>query len=305
MSAITVVNKATLELTANFIIITNNQEINIETLITVNISTIRISTSSLSTTVTNNISTTTATNNLSDTHSSNTTIKPSSNDIRKPQIKSYLKLEISNGCSLTNPQFIQLAIRITTIEFRNWNYLSLLAISEDALSNTQKSKQKQSLTNIPPATVMEDESLAAIFPFKIEELTETPLFSKATLEKKPIMVIYTDAKINVDRAASARIITTNRATKTPIGEIDNLPIEINGITIPIKVLVMEATQYQTLVGNNWLFKINVTLDWNTQELQLSQNRQHTHVSAMCDHFKSIIMSSALLIKFKEEKEKPT
>ncbi|KAG9284599.1 hypothetical protein G9A89_004641 [Geosiphon pyriformis] len=39
----------------------------------------------------------------------------------------------------------------------------------------------------------------------------------------------------------------DRATKTPIGEINDLPIEINGIIVPIKVLVMEATQYQTLV----------------------------------------------------------
>ncbi|KAG9299383.1 hypothetical protein G9A89_014032 [Geosiphon pyriformis] len=36
---------------------------------------------------------------------------------------------------------------------------------------------------------------------------------------------------------------------------------------------MEATQYQALVGNDWLFKTNATLDWNTQELQLSQNSQ--------------------------------
>ncbi|KAG9302005.1 hypothetical protein G9A89_021049 [Geosiphon pyriformis] len=34
---------------------------------------------------------------------------------------------------------------------------------------------------------------------------------------------------------------------------------------------MEATQYQAFVGNDWLFKTNATLDWNTQELQLNQN----------------------------------
>ncbi|KAG9286079.1 hypothetical protein G9A89_022756 [Geosiphon pyriformis] len=78
----------------------------------------------------------------------------------------------------------------------------------------------------------------------------------------------------VDRAASARIIMIDGATKTPINKIDDLPIEINGIIVPIKVLIMEATQYQALVGNDWLSKTNTTLDWNTQELQLSQNGQH-------------------------------
>ncbi|KAG9288399.1 hypothetical protein G9A89_021430 [Geosiphon pyriformis] len=47
-------------------------------------------------------------------------------------------------------------------------------------------------------------------------------------------------------------------------------------------------------------------DWNTQELQLSQNGQYMQVPAMCGHFKpNNIMSSMLLINFEEEKPKPT
>ncbi|KAG9290391.1 hypothetical protein G9A89_007122 [Geosiphon pyriformis] len=177
---------------------------------TANISTTHISTFSLSTATTNNISITTATNNLSDTHT----------------------------------------IRIITVEFRNQNYLSLLVTTENALPNIWEPKQKQLLTNILPATVIEDESLAVIFPFKIEKLTETSLFSGATLEEKPIMAMYTDAKVDshsiklildIDHAANTRIITANGATKTPISKIDDFPIEVNGITISIKVLVMEAT----------------------------------------------------------------
>ncbi|KAG9291700.1 hypothetical protein G9A89_022119 [Geosiphon pyriformis] len=91
-----------------------------------------------------------------------------------------------------------------------------------------------------------------------------PLFSRAVLEAKPITVMYTDAKVEgqsiklildsdqldhrVDQAANAKIITADRATKTSIGKIDNFPFEVNGIVTPIKVLVMEATQYQALVG---------------------------------------------------------
>ncbi|KAG9288699.1 hypothetical protein G9A89_004318 [Geosiphon pyriformis] len=150
------------------------------------------------------------------------------------------------------------------------HYLSLLVTPEDTTPNNSEANQKQSTTsNIPPATIMKDESLTAIFPFEIEKPTETPLFSKATLEEKLITTMYTDAKINghsiklildsgsagsiitkqlmdqlgcrVDQAASTRIITTDGATKTPIGEINALPIEVNGIIILIKVLVMKAT----------------------------------------------------------------
>ncbi|KAG9307509.1 hypothetical protein G9A89_017339 [Geosiphon pyriformis] len=43
---------------------------------------------------------------------------------------------------------------------------------------------------------------------------------------------------------------------------------------------MKATQYQALIENDWLFKTNATLDWNTQKLQLSQNGQHTQIPTM-------------------------
>ncbi|KAG9301083.1 hypothetical protein G9A89_012466 [Geosiphon pyriformis] len=62
----------------------------------------------------------------------------------------------------------------------------------------------------------------------------------------------------------------NGATKTPISKIDDFPIEVNSIIVPIKVLVMEATQYQ----------------------------------ALCGYFKTTNLTT-LLVKFEEEKEKPT
>ncbi|KAG9303549.1 hypothetical protein G9A89_018445 [Geosiphon pyriformis] len=96
----------------------------------------------------------------------------------------------------------------------------------------------------------------------------------------------------------------NGVTMTSIGKIDDLPIEINGIIVPIKVFIMEATQYQALVGNNWLSKTNTTLNWNTQELQLSQNGRHMRIPATCGHFKTT-NTTAPLIDFKKKKPKPT
>ncbi|KAG9306719.1 hypothetical protein G9A89_004266 [Geosiphon pyriformis] len=169
------------------------------------------------------------------------------------------------------------------------NYLSLLVIPEGTLPNNWKPKQKQPLTNIPPATVMEDKSLAAIFPFKIKELTETLLFSRAALEKKLITAMYTDAKIDgqsikliLNSGLAGSIITRQLMDqlghRTLISEIDALLIEVNGIIVPIK--------YQTLINNDWLSKTH-----------FSQNSRYTCVLATCGHFKPI--------EFEEEKEKPT
>ncbi|KAG9297916.1 hypothetical protein G9A89_002624 [Geosiphon pyriformis] len=76
--------------------------------------------------------------------------------------------------------------------------------------------------------------------------------------------------------ASTIIITADEATKTLIGEIDDLIIKINGIIVPIKVL----------------------------ELELSQNGQQTHVPAMYSHFKTTY-TTASLIKFNDKEKKPT
>ncbi|KAG9294676.1 hypothetical protein G9A89_008155 [Geosiphon pyriformis] len=260
-------NKVTLEPIAMLIVI-YDQEINIEILIT--------ATHNISTAAINSLSTTTI--NL------NTTTKLSYDNIQKPQIQSNLKLEIRDSGSPTNSQFNKLTIRITPA--------NLLVTPEDAASSKQKTNQKPLTCNILPAANTKNESLAAIFLFELEKITLVSLFSGVALDTKPITAMYTDAKI----------ITANGTTKTPIGKIDDFLFEVNGIIVSIKVLVIKATQYQALVGNNWLIKTNVILDWTTQELQLSQNGQYTRVSATCSHFKTI-NTPVLLIKFEEEEKK--
>ncbi|KAG9286159.1 hypothetical protein G9A89_010173 [Geosiphon pyriformis] len=145
----------------------------------------------------------------------------------------------------------------------------LLVTSEDTQPNNLETNQQSTLTsNILPAVIMENKLLDAIFLFKLEEPSITLLFSGATLEEKSITAMYTDAKVNghfikliLDNGSAGSIITKQLmdqlgSTRMFIGEINNFFIEVNGIIISIKVLVIEATQYQALIGNNWLFKVN-------------------------------------------------
>ncbi|KAG9284152.1 hypothetical protein G9A89_022926 [Geosiphon pyriformis] len=261
-----------------------------------NLSTTSISTSDLSAVATSNISTT-ATNHLSTPTNLNTTPESSSNDIRQLLIQSHSKLEIGDSCLPTDSQFAKPTIRITHPEFG----YHLLVNPEDATSYNMESNQHIPPNTIPLATISSDKSLAAIFPFELEENTLIPLFSRATLEEKPITAMYTDARVDghsiklildsgsagsiitrqlidqlgcrVDRAASTRIITADGATKTPIGKIDDFLIEINSIIVLIKVIVMDATQYQALI-------------------------------AICGHFKAT-NNMVPLIDFDKKKLKPT
>ncbi|KAG9300999.1 hypothetical protein G9A89_018951 [Geosiphon pyriformis] len=241
-------------------------EINIKTPITTtNLLPVSVSTSDSSAAATSNISTA-ATNYLSTPTNSNTNPEPSSNNIRQPSIQSYSKLKIGDGCSPTDLQFTKLTIRIMHLEF---GYQSRPKPKFSTLFKSPSYPRKHHLQQ------HKIQLASAIFSFELEENTTIPLFSGATLKKKPITAMYTDARVDghliklILDTASAKIITANGVTKTPISEIDNFSFEVNGIMTPIKVL-----------------------------------GQHIRVPATCGHFKTPPREK-LLIELEKKKEKPT
>ncbi|KAG9285542.1 hypothetical protein G9A89_006530 [Geosiphon pyriformis] len=153
------------------------------------------------------------------------------------------------------------------------------------------------------ARIAKNANLSDIFPFEFEANKSPFLLSNVAANKqKAITVMYTEAEVegksirlildngsarsiityqlmqqlkrNVDQPAQTIIVTADGMKKTPVGEIDNFPFTIDGITIPVKVLIMDAPQYQALIRNNWLQKANANLNWETQELTISYQRQH-------------------------------
>ncbi|KAG9291312.1 hypothetical protein G9A89_021814 [Geosiphon pyriformis] len=116
-----------------------------------------------------------------------------------------------------------------------------------------------------------------------EQKAITTMYTEAEVEGKPICLILDSGstgsiityqlmqqlKRNVNQPAQTVIVIADGMKKTPVGEIDNFLFTLNEITIPVKVLVMDAPQYQALIGNDWLQKANANLNWETQELTIS------------------------------------
>ncbi|KAG9303132.1 hypothetical protein G9A89_005090 [Geosiphon pyriformis] len=125
-----------------------------------------------------------------------------------------------------------------------------------------------------------------------EQKAITAMYTEATVEGKPIRLILDNGSAGTRMV----IVTADGMKKTPVGEIDDFPFTINGITIPVKVLVMDAFQYQALVRNNWLLKANANLNWETQELKILYQEQYIIVPATCE--------KAPVFEFEEEKEMP-
>ncbi|KAG9286643.1 hypothetical protein G9A89_007770 [Geosiphon pyriformis] len=188
---------------------------------------------------------------------------------------------------------------LTIPEEQNFHHTALL----ESRAAAQQQNSFYTPTTIPPARIAENANLSDIFPFEFEANKSPFLLSNAAAnEQKAITAMYTEAEVkkksirlildngsarsiityqlmqqlkkNVDRPAQTIIVTANDIKKTPVEEIDNFSFTIDGITIPVKVLVMDAPQYQALVRNYWLQKANAKLDWKTQELQIFYQGQH-------------------------------
>ncbi|KAG9285620.1 hypothetical protein G9A89_009260 [Geosiphon pyriformis] len=139
---------------------------------------------------------------------------------------------------------------------------------------------KQTKSNIPPATITENTTLAAIFPFDIDNLNTYSFFSGAAINQdKPIMALYTNARV---RGIDIKLILDSRSANS----------------------IITKQLMDQLVGNDWLLKANATFDWNIQELQLTFNGQHAEVPAMCGHFKTQ-RTEEPLIEFEDTLMPPT
>ncbi|KAG9305105.1 hypothetical protein G9A89_007745 [Geosiphon pyriformis] len=137
------------------------------------------------------------------------------------------------------------------------------ALSE---SKTAAPRLNSSNNTIPSAQIAQNANFSDIFPFKFEA-NKSPflLNNTAVNEQKAITAMYTEATIeknefaesiityqlmqqlnqNVDRPAQTIIVTANNMKKTPVRKIDNISFTINGITILVKVLVIDTPQYQS------------------------------------------------------------
>ncbi|KAG9300232.1 hypothetical protein G9A89_011305 [Geosiphon pyriformis] len=131
-------------------------------------------------------------------------------------------------------------------------------------------------TALSEARIAKNANLSDIFPFEFEA-NESPflLSNAAANEQKTITAMYTKAEVkgktihlildngsarsiityqlmqqlkrNVNQPAQTVIITADGMKKTPVGEIDNFPFTLDGITILVKVFIMDVLQVNNLL----------------------------------------------------------
>ena len=89
--------------------------------------------------------------------------------------------------------------------------------------------------------------------------------------------IVKELGLKIDTCSSSLILSATGPSIRPLGIIKNLPIEIEGITIPLDVEVMDATSYSLLLGNDWSQKVEATYNWKNGAYTLRWNNKKIYV----------------------------
>ncbi|KAG9304287.1 hypothetical protein G9A89_019849 [Geosiphon pyriformis] len=230
--------------------------------------------------------------------------------VNNNRISSNNQLVLRNSTQLRPNHYLTQPSYLTMPEEQDFHYTA----PSEGRAAAQQQNSSYILTTIPPARIAKNANFSDIFPFEFEANELSSLLSNAAAnEQKAITAMYTEAEVEektirlILDSESARSIITYQLMQqlkrnTPVGEIDNFPFTLDGITIPVKVLVMDTLQYQAFVRNDWLQKANANLNWKTQELTISYQGQHTWVPATCSTFNKH-SEKAPAFEFEPEEEK--
>src|SRR5260363_303306 len=83
--------------------------------------------------------------------------------------------------------------------------------------------------------------------------------------------------LKIEAPSTSLIVSAAGSSVRPLGIIKNLPIEIEGTTIPLDVEVMNATSYSLLLGNDWSQKVDASYNWKNKAYTLRWNKKKIHV----------------------------
>jgi hypothetical protein len=69
----------------------------------------------------------------------------------------------------------------------------------------------------------------------------------------------------------------NGDRRKPLGAIDNFPVTVAGLTMPVTVDVTEALSYSVIVGNDWLTKVKAVIDYQSPSLTINVKGRQQHI----------------------------
>ncbi|KAF0465054.1 gag-pol fusion protein [Gigaspora margarita] len=152
---------------------------------------------------------------------------------------------------------------------------------------------------------------------RIETSDVSPIevtYCKATIEQHPIYLILDigsskslvsyeflkKIEKEIDKPSVRNLIDVHGQKKHPLGVVENLPIVVNKIKIPIDVEVTEAKDYTVIVGTDWLGKVKGRIDLAKGVFEYKWKQEKYQTPITC--WKKIIYSLEKPVPLKEKYE---
>ena len=166
---------------------------------------------------------------------------------------------------------------------------------------TQNSTQTPSLTANKWETLLNNSSVRSALAAHLYEEAKntnfiqtpaytTPVKCNISLQSQPYqaiidsgasisMVSHKTVKelgLTIEKASNSLIVPAVGTSTRPLGIIKDLPIEIDHITIPLTVEVVDTTSYSVLLGNDWNQKVEANYNWKNGCYTFRwKNKKHT------------------------------
>jgi hypothetical protein len=130
------------------------------------------------------------------------------------------------------------------------------------------------------------------------------VYCNATVDNKPIYLILDSGSAGsvmsksflqqlgrkIESASTITMINIQGGRSRPLGRVNNIPLQINGVEVPINVDITESTDYYIVAGNDWLTKCRGRLYWDCQKFTFIWNNKEYQIPMTCwekpqfDHF---------------------
>ncbi len=120
-------------------------------------------------------------------------------------------------------------------------------------------------------------------PVNTIDTRSTPAYTTAQIERKIASVIIdTGAGISliskamldrlgwsIDKASTRTLVVADGSKSIALGEMNEVPITFNNLTVPIKMTVIEGDTYDIILGTDWLNKAHAKLDIQAAKMRIT------------------------------------
>ena len=120
-------------------------------------------------------------------------------------------------------------------------------------------------------------------PVNAIDTRSTPAYTTAQIERKIASVIIdTGAGISliskamldrlgwsIDKASTRTLVVADGSKSIALGEMNEVPITFNNLTVPIKMTVIEGDTYDIILGTDWLNKAQAKLDISAAKMRIT------------------------------------